>query len=66
MPLNVGDAVEVTRNVRWLWRSVTLKTPGVVTAVKGIRYTVAFSLADAPGSAVIIRGLREDDLIKTG
>lgn len=64
MALAVGDAVEVTRNVRRLWRSVRLKTPGVVTGVKDSRYTVAFSVAGSPGSAIVIRGLRETDLQK--
>ncbi len=66
MALQVGDSVEITRNVRRLWRSVKLKTPGVVTAVKGTRYTVAFSIAESPGSAVVIGGLRADDLEKIG
>ena len=65
MALEVGDPVEITRNVRRLWRSVKLKTPGVVTASKGGRYTVAFAVADSPGSAVVIRGLRDDDLERT-
>jgi len=64
MPLQVGDQVEITRDARWLWRSVKIKTPGVVTAAKGDRYTVAFTVADAPDAAVMIRGLRSEDLIK--
>jgi hypothetical protein len=64
MLLQVGDHVEVTRDARWLWRSVKVKTPGVVTAVRGDRYTVAFTVADAPDTAVVIRGLGSADLIK--
>ena len=65
MIFKVGDQVEVTRDVRWLWRHVQIKTPGVVTAVKGNRYAVAFAVADSPAAAVVIRGLRANDLIAT-
>jgi len=65
MTFEIGDQVEVTRDVRWLWRTVQIKTPGVVTAVRGDRYTVAFAVADSPAAAVVIRGLRAVDLIPT-